>query len=111
MIKAQKTGYGDIENINLRKELDNQTFFHPRPTGQSDYGKFERYITFWLNDVNYHITECKASKWYKKQPHYRPTGKATYRLLITTWDENGQNPVYQNADFESLSQIEKQFKG
>ena len=113
MIKAQRDLYGEITNISLRQELDQWTFYHPSlgDGNAIDYGKFIRSEHFWLDGVSYTVREFKKSKWYKKQPHYRPTGKSTYELIITTWDENGQNPVYQNADFESLSQIEKQLKG
>lgn len=112
MIKAQRDLYGEIENISIREELSQELFRHPslQSFTDNDYTRFMRTVYFWLNGVSYTVCEFKKSKWYKKQPHYRPTGKSTYELIITTWDENGRNPTRIYKTFETLTELEKEIK-
>ena len=102
MIKAQKTLFGDIEEINIRESLNEKW-----DRLENNYTVFKKSTNFWINGEDFIVSEIRDAKWFKKAPNYRPSGKPRYELTIVTWDENGKNPQYKRETFETLAKLER----
>lgn len=75
----------------IQAKLNDQTFLHPG-SWQPDYGLFKRSVYFRGELLHIDVSEIKHSKWYQKQPHYRPVGKATYEVQIIEYIDNTSPP-------------------
>lgn len=76
----------------------------------SDYRHMERSI--WMRDEEDRIDraasldfkEVREAKWYKKAPHYRPTGPSRYHVGVRKWNADGEKGKSVHGDFGTIKE-------
>ncbi len=76
----------------IKEQLERWTFHHPSSSNSTNYGEFRRSAYYRGELLHIRVIEIKLSKWYQKQPHYRPVGKAIYDVEIIEYKDNATPP-------------------